>query len=215
MLKIKQFAFNPFGVSTFVVFDSDSLDAIVVDPGMVSDRERKLFDDFIESQQLKVRQVVNTHLHLDHCFGDNYVRDKYGVKVAANILDASLASNLQRQAAEFGMVLDNDESVEIDVPLNDGDTITVGKYKIEALHVPGHSPGSMVLYCPEANVAIAGDVLFRGAVGRTDLLGGDHKKLIEGIKAKLMPLPDDTLVLPGHGPATSIKDERNSNPFLR
>ncbi len=214
MLKIKQFAFNPFGVSTFVVYDPDTLDAIIVDPGMVTDRERKLFDDYIIEHHLNVHQVVNTHLHLDHCFGDNYVRDKYGVKVAANILDAPLAQNLKRQAAEFGLVLDIDDSVEIDVPLNEGDTIAVGNYKIELIHVPGHSPGSLVLYCKEANVAIVGDVLFRGSIGRTDLPGGNHNQLINGIKSKLMPLPDDTMVLPGHGPATTIKYEKASNPYL-
>lgn len=215
MLKIKQFAFNPFGVSTFIVYDSDTRDALAVDPGMVSERERRFFDDFVAQQELKIEQVVNTHLHLDHCFGDNYVRDKYGVKVAANILDAPLAENLQRQAAQFGLVLDKDETVEVDVPLNEGDVITVGNYKIDVLHVPGHSQGSIILYCKEANVAIVGDVLFRGSIGRTDLPGGNHQQLIDGIKAKLLKLPDDTMILPGHGPATTIKSEKAANPYLR
>lgn len=215
MLQIKQFAFNPFGVSTFVVYDPDTHDALVVDPGMVTARERSLFDNFIEAHQLKVEQIINTHLHLDHCFGDNYVRDKYGVKVAANVLDAPLGRDIARQGAEFGIVLDNAESVEIDVPLTEGDTVTVGNYKLNVLHVPGHSPGSIVLYCPEANVAIVGDVLFRGAVGRTDLEGGDHRLLIDGINAKLLTLPDQTMVLPGHGQATSIKSEKATNPYLR
>ena len=215
MLKIKQFAFNPFGVSTFIVYDSDTRDALVVDPGMVSERERRFFFFFVSQQQLKIEQVVNTHLHLDHCFGDNYVRDKYGVKVAANILDAPLAENLQRQAAQFGMVLDKDETVEVDVPLNEGDVISVGNYKIDVLQVPGHSQGSIILYCKEANVAIVGDVLFRGSIGRTDLPGGNHQQLIDGIKAKLLKLPDDTMILPGHGPATTIKSEKAANPYLK
>jgi len=215
MLKIKQFAFNPFGVSTFIVYDTDTHDALIVDPGMTSDRERKFFDDFITAQQLKVKQVVNTHLHLDHCFGDNYVRDKYGVKVAANTLDAPLAQNLARQAATFGMILDRDESVEVDVPLSEGDTISVGNYKFEVLHVPGHSPGSIVLYCAEGAVAIVGDVLFRGSVGRTDLEGGNQRLLIDGINAKLMTLPGKTMVLPGHGPATTIETEKATNPYIR
>lgn len=215
MLKIKQFAFNPFGVSTFIVYDTDTHDALIVDPGMTSDRERKFFDDFITAQQLKVKQIVNTHLHLDHCFGDNYVRDKYGVKVAANTLDAPLAQNLARQAATFGMILDRDENVEVDVPLSEGDTISVGNYKFEVLHVPGHSPGSIVLYCAEGAVAIVGDVLFKGSVGRTDLEGGNHRLLIDGINAKLMTLPGKTMVLPGHGPATTIETEKATNPYIR
>ena len=215
MLKIKQFAFNPFGVSTFIAYDTDTREAIVVDPGMISDRERKIFDDFISTNQLKVKQIVNTHLHLDHCFGDNYVRDRYGVTVAAGLPDASLGRNLARQAAEFGMVLDSEDSVGIDVPLNEGDVITVGNYSFEVLHVPGHSPGSIVLYCAEGAVAIVGDVLFKGSIGRTDLEGGNHRLLIDGIKAKLLPLPGKTMVLPGHGPATTIEAEKTSNPYIR
>ena len=105
--------------------------------------------------------------------------------------------------------------VEIDVPLSEGDTVTVGNYRLSVLHVPGHSPGSLVLYCPEAAVAIVGDVLFRGSVGRTDLPGGDHRLLLDGIRAKLLPLPGDTLVLPGHGPATTIGAEKAANPYLK
>ncbi len=137
------------------------------------------------------------------------------MKVAANILDAPLAENLQRQAAQFGMVLDKDETVEVDVPLNEGDVISVGNYKIDVLQVPGHSQGSIILYCKEANVAIVGDVLFRGSIGRTDLPGGNHQQLIDGIKAKLLKLPDDTMILPGHGPATTIKSEKAANPYLK
>ena len=216
MLQIKQFSFNPFGVSTFVVYDPDTLDALVVDPGMVTDRERALFDNFVASHRLKIGQIVNTHMHLDHCFGDNYVRDRYGAKVAASVLDAPLGRSIGRQAEDFGIALDGvPGGVEIDVPLSEGDTVTVGNYRLSVLHVPGHSPGSLVLYCPEAAVAIVGDVLFRGSVGRTDLPGGDHRLLLDGIRAKLLPLPGDTLVLPGHGPATTIGAEKAANPYLK
>ena len=216
MLQIKQFSFNPFGVSTFVVYDPDTLDALVVDPGMVTDRERALFDNFVASHRLKIGQIVNTHMHLDHCFGDNYVRDRYGAKVAASVLDAQLGRSIGRQAADFGIALDGvPGGVEIDVPLAEGDIITVGNYRLSVLHVPGHSPGSLVLYCPEAAVAIVGDVLFRGSVGRTDLPGGDQRLLLDGIRAKLLPLPGDTLVLPGHGPATTIGAEKAANPYLK
>lgn len=214
MLKIKQFAFNPFGVSTFIAYDTETRDAMVVDPGMISDREHKIFDDFISTNRLNIKQIVNTHLHLDHCFGDNYVRDKYGVKIYANLLDAPLGKNLSRQAAEFGLVLENEDNVETDIPLNEGDVITVGNYQFDVLQVPGHSPGSIVLYCAEGSVAIVGDVLFKGSVGRTDLEGGNHRLLIEGIRSKLLSLPGKTMILPGHGPATTIESEKASNPYI-
>lgn len=216
MLKIKQFAFNPFQVSTFVVYDPDSLDAIVVDPGMTSAAEYKRLDNFIEENKLKVQQVVNTHLHLDHCFGDNYVRDKYGVKVAANVEDAPLGSSIATQASSFGIHLDGpSEAVVIDVPLKEGDVVKVGNNDLQVLHVPGHSKGSIVLYSPQGKFAIVGDVLFQGSIGRTDLPGGDHATLVNGIRKKLFTLPDETLVLPGHGPMTSIGAEKASNPYVR
>ncbi len=216
MLKIKQFAFNPFQVSTFVVYDPDTLDAIVVDPGMTSAAEERKLDDFIAQNSLKVQQVVNTHLHLDHCFGDNYVRDKYGVKVAANLEDAPLGKSIGTQAAEFGIHLSGpSEAVEIDVPLKEGDVIKVGNSELQVLHVPGHSRGSIVLYSPEGHFAIVGDVLFQGSIGRTDLPGGDHRTLIDGIRKKLFTLPDNTLVLPGHGPMTNIGTEKATNPYFR
>lgn len=214
MLKIRQFAFGPFGVNTYIVFDSDTRDAIVIDPGMTSSAEQSHLDKYIQAENLKVQQIINTHLHLDHCFGDNYVRDKYGVKVAAHVSDAPLGANLASQAASFGIRGIDDSPVSIDVRLEEGDIIKVGHSELQVLHVPGHSPGSIILYSPDGGFAIVGDVLFKGSIGRTDLPGGDYATLVNGIKAKLLPLPDNTLVLSGHGPSTTIGSEKRSNPFL-
>ena len=215
MLKVRQFAFNPFGENTYVVYDADTRDAIVVDPGMTSAREHAHFDDFVAREHLKINQIVNTHLHLDHCFGNNYVRDKYGVKTAAHIGDAQLGQMLGSQMQAFGVGADDQRSVDIDVPLHQGDTIAVGNSTLEVLEVPGHSQGSIVLYSREGNFAIVGDVLFRGSIGRTDLPGGDHATLIRGIKEKLLTLPDSTLILPGHDASTTIANERHHNPYLQ
>lgn len=215
MLKIKQFVFNPFGVSTFIIYDTDTLDAITVDPGMTDDSERYLFDTFIETNKLKLRQIVNTHMHLDHCFGDNYVRDRYGVKIAANPADAALGHGLAAQARMFGMILPENETgdVEIDTPVAGGDKIKVGNYDLEVLDVPGHSPGSIALYSHNGHFAIVGDALFRGAIGRTDLPGGNHSTLLDSIRTKLYTLPDETMVLPGHEAHTTIGNEKASNPY--
>lgn len=216
MIKVKQFAFNPFGVNTFILFDSDKLKATVVDPGMFNAAERKLFDDFISSNNLNVLQVINTHMHTDHCIGNNYVRDKYGVKVAAHPADAFLGENLGMQARAYGFPVESDnEHATIDVNLADGDTIDCDGFSLKVLHVPGHSPGSVALYCPEGGFVIAGDALFRHSIGRADLPGGDHDTLIESIRTKLLTLPDETKVLPGHDMFTTIADERTGNPYLR
>lgn len=214
-MKVKQFVFNPFGVSTFIIYDSESKAAIAIDPGMLNSAEQKEFDSYIAENNLKLTQIVNTHLHLDHCFGNNYVRDKYGIKVAAHPDDAFLGNSLVEQASRFGIRLTgNDTKAGIDIELKDGDSIKVGAHTLKVLHVPGHSPGSIALYCAEGGFVIAGDVLFKGSIGRTDLQGGNLDTLLDSIHSRLMTLPDSTNVLPGHDRFTTIGAERATNPYI-
>ncbi len=214
-MKVKQFVFNPFGVSTFIIYDSESKTAIAIDPGMLNSAEQKEFDSYIAENNLKLTQIVNTHLHLDHCFGNNYVRDKYGIKVAAHPDDAFLGSSLVEQASRFGIRLTgNDTKVGIDIELKDGDNIKVGAHTLKVLHVPGHSPGSIALYSAEGGFVIGGDVLFKGSIGRTDLQGGNLDTLLNSIHSRLMTLPDSTNVLPGHDRFTTIGAERATNPYI-
>lgn len=214
MLRVKQFVFNLFGESTFIVADEATGDAIVVDPGMSDDDERKRFDDFIEDNHLKLTGVVNTHMHVDHCLGANYVRDRYGVPVRAHSADAFLGEAAADQAARFGM-RGRASAVVIDEPLKAGDEIILGDERLEVIHVPGHSPGGIALYSPTGKFVIAGDSLFAGSIGRTDLPGGDHSTLVRSVREHLLTLPDDTLVLPGHGEPTTIGREKSHNMFLR
>ncbi|MDO4319862.1 MAG: MBL fold metallo-hydrolase [Bacteroidales bacterium] len=214
MLRVKQFIFNAFGESTFVVADEATGDAIVVDPGMADDDERRRFDDFITENKLKLTGVVNTHMHVDHCMGANYVRDRYGVPVRAHSADAFLGEAVAEQAARFGMQ-GKVSAVTIDAPLKAGDEILLGDERLEVIHVPGHSPGGIALYSPTGKFVIAGDSLFAGSIGRTDLPGGDYDTLRNSIREGLLGLPDDTLVLPGHGEPTTIGRERMNNMFLR
>ena len=213
MLKVKQFVFNMFGVNTYLVIDPDSKEAAVIDPGMYGSDEQKEFDDYVKTNNLKIIEVINTHLHLDHCFGDNYVKDKYGVKVAANIADAPLGADITTQMRRFGG-RDAVKGVTIDVPLEDGDIITIGKERLVVITVAGHSPGGIALYSSDGNFVIAGDSLFRRSIGRTDLPGGNQRQLIDNIRKKLFTLPDDTMVLPGHDRFTTIGDEKMANPFV-
>ena len=212
MLRIKQFIFNDFGESTYLITDEATKDAIVVDPGMASKDDYKRFDDFVKDNGIKVKQIVNTHLHIDHCFGINYVRDKYGVNVAAHVDDAPLGDQLSVQARMFGIPGDY-KGVAIDVPLADGDVISVGKEKLYVIHTPGHTQGGICLYSPDGKFLISGDTLFQHTIGRTDHPGGNHEQLVESVNNKLLTLPDDTLVLSGHGPATTIGEEKLHNPF--
>lgn len=213
MLKVKQFAFSLFGVNTYLVIDEATKDAIVIDPAMADPAEQKEFDDYVRESKAKITQIVNTHLHLDHCFGENYVKDKYGVPVAASIDDAPLGESMALQYSKFGLK-GNNGNVHIDVPLKDGDIIHIGDSELKVLATPGHTPGGLCLYSPNGKIIFSGDTLFQGSVGRTDLAGGNHNQLIKSIREKLFTLPNDVTVLPGHGPHTTIGWEKSHNPYV-
>lgn len=214
MLHIHTLPFNMFGVNTYILWNSDTDEAAVIDPGMCNTRERYTLDSFISQHGLQVKQLINTHMHVDHIFGDLYIKEKYGTPIQASPLDAFLGDKADMQCRMFGLPGDM-ASVGIDVELTDGMTINLCGLEAHILSVPGHSPGSIVIYLPEAKAAFTGDVLFQGSIGRTDLVAGNHSQLINGIKTKLMALPDDTVVYPGHGSPTTIGAEKRSNPYIR
>ncbi len=213
MLEIRNFTFNMFGVNTYVVWNPTTKEATIIDPGMVNICEENQIDAFITDNGLKVTQLINTHMHLDHILGDKWVADKYGVKVKASVDDEFLGKQSPAQARMFSLPL-NPQPVTIDEPLKDGDIINIGGEEVKVFSVPGHSPGSLVLYFPVSGWVITGDVLFEGSIGRTDLVAGNHKLLIESIRKKLLNLPDSTIVFPGHGNPTTIGREKSLNPYL-
>lgn len=215
MLRIKRFVFNPFGENTYLAWDDTNNEAAIIDPGMTDEAERRLLAEFIEANRLKVTQIINTHLHLDHCFGDNYVKEKYGAQIKASPLDGSLGASVDTQASMFGLHIDPKYNVTTDVPLHDGDTLSIGAYTFEVIAVPGHSPGGIALYCPEARIAFVGDSIFAGGIGRTDLPGGDYDTLIEALRTQVLSLPPETQLLPGHDRPTTVAAEASTNPYLR
>lgn len=213
-MEIKQFEFNLFGVNTYITWDEASRQAAVIDPGMTSRAEVNQIDGFIAEKSLTVTHLINTHMHIDHSFGVEYIRKRYGVKLEAHPDDSFLATQLSEQARMFHLPMSVDE-LSIDHELREGDIIKFGTDSLRVLHVPGHSPGSIVLYNEKADFVITGDVLFNGSIGRTDLPGGNHGVLLEGIAGKLLTLPLSTVVYPGHGPSTTIGREIQFNPFLK
>lgn len=208
MMKIVKFQFNMFGENCYVVYDPASRQAMVVDPGMLTENERQAIDGFIAREQLTVKYLVNTHLHLDHAFGNAHISNKYGVKTRAHSADIPLGSNLRRQAEQFGIFdVQIGEIGEVE-PLKEGDILTLGNDEIKVIHTPGHSPGGIALYAPTDGWVITGDSLFAdGGIGRTDLPGGNHQQLIDSLKTKLFTLPGETKIIPGHGPVSTIADE--------
>lgn len=213
-MKVARFEFSLFGINTYVVYDPETRECAIIDPGMLDQREFDALDNFIAREQLTVTHLINTHLHIDHAIADTYVSKKYGVPVEAHPADEILGQRLDNQAQMFGLS-EQAEGIAINSYLSEGDKIRIGKGELEVLHVPGHSPGSVVLYDRADGFIIAGDVLFQGSIGRTDLPGGSMTELLTGIRSKLLTLPDNTIVYPGHGSETTIGHERGSNLFLK
>lgn len=212
-MDVSRFELNPFGENTYILWHKMAKKAIVVDPGMMRDDERDLIVDFLDRHELTLQAVILTHIHIDHVTGAKWLADKYGVKILANKGDELLASSLPLQAQLFGLKIDV-PSFNIDQALKDGDELMLGDEKIVVIATPGHSPGGICLYMPDSATVISGDTLFEGSIGRTDLPGGNFDRLISSIKTKLLTLPDDTVVAPGHGYTTTIGAEKQNNPFL-
>lgn len=213
MLKVHTLTFNMFGVNTYIISDDQTKECIIVDPGMMSKSEENRLSDFLEANNLKPKHLVNTHLHIDHVAGNSYVSNKYNLGLKASLDDEFLGERISNQAQMFGLPI-NVNNVKIDLPISENDTIKIGDSEVKIIYVPGHSPGSIVIHATKERFIISGDALFQGSIGRTDFPGGDYTTLISNIKSKLLILPDDTVIYPGHGPSSTIKNERKNNPFL-
>jgi glyoxylase-like metal-dependent hydrolase (beta-lactamase superfamily II) len=211
MLKIEKFVVNPLQENSYVVSD-DSGECIFIDPGFYFPEECDEIKDYVEVNNLKPVLIANTHCHFDHIMGVEFIRKEYGIPFVAHPDDAFWIVNAVEQGKLFGFNMDPvkapDSFFQKDGKLKFGNTA------FEIIHVPGHSPGHVVFYSGNANVLIAGDVLFYGSIGRSDLPGGDYQKLVANIKNKLFNLPDETDVFCGHGPETTLRNEKEFNPFL-
>lgn len=213
MLKLKEFTFNPFGEVTYIVWDDRSLEAAIIDPGMDTPEEEAVLDNFIADNHLNVKYLLLSHLHIDHVWGVPHVKDKYGVEITAHNDGGYLGAIINAQAQMFGLKK-SPGNIKIERTITDGDKIVLGDEALEVLHVPGHSPGGLVFYAPNEKFLIAGDVIFRNSIGRTDLPGGNYRQLVDGISKKILTLPPETIIYPGHGPATTVAEEAANNPFL-
>ena len=212
-MKIKKFEFNMFPVNCYVLWD-ETLEAVVIDAGCFYEEEKQMLKNYIISKGLKVKHLLNTHLHCDHIFGYRFMWQEFGLKAEAGQLDEFWIAQAPAQSRMFGFKFD-EEPVELGKYLCDGDVISFGNTQLEVIHVPGHSPGSMVFYSKEDNCLFTGDVLFQGSIGRADLAGGNFDELREHICSRLFILPPETTVYPGHGDSTTIGIEKVENPFFR
>jgi glyoxylase-like metal-dependent hydrolase (beta-lactamase superfamily II) len=211
-MTIKTFIFNPFQENTYLLYDGTN-EAIIIDAGCIFEAEKLALLTFIKDNNLNITRIINTHLHLDHQFGNRYLFQTLGIKPEACHEDEFLLDTAVEQARSYGFPID-EEAQPLGGYIIENQEITFGVSSLKALHVPGHSPGSMAFYSEKDGVLISGDVLFQGSIGRTDLPKGDYATLILSITKKLLPLPDSTIVYCGHGPTTTIGYEKKNNPYL-
>ncbi len=204
---------NPFVENIYILWNEDSHNAIIIDPGMMQEHERKMIAQFVEEKGLNIQRVLLTHCHVDHAASARWVAKRYGVQVEACEADLPVAQAMLQQAQMFHLKIDA-EPLTIDHALKEGDVIALDDEKIYVLETPGHTPGGLTFYIPGLSLAITGDTIFQSSIGRTDLPGGNMQQLLKSINDKIMTLPDDTTLAPGHGQPTSVGNERQYNPYL-
>lgn len=210
MIQIHNFVFNPFMENTYILWD-ETKEAIIVDPGCYEEAEKQQLVDYIENNDLRVVKIINTHCHIDHVFGNEFVKNTFGADIFIHPSDEETLKAVKMYAPAYGF--SHFEESKNYLFFEEGDVVTFGQSKLKVLFVPGHAPGHVVLVEESQNICIGGDVLFDGSIGRTDLPGGDHDLLVDNIRSKLFSLGDETVVYPGHGGTTTIGKEKISNPF--
>lgn len=213
MLKLDSFVFNPFAENTYIVYDDTTLECVIIDAGCSNKAEEDQLLGFVDSHRLKPLMVVCTHGHVDHIIGNEAVKKRYGVKLAAHPDTQPDFIQAKRHGAWLGLS-PNGEFPLPDIDLKDGEIIKIGESTLEVICTPGHARGSISLYAEIEGWVFTGDALFCRSIGRTDLAGGNYEQLRESIRERLFHLPDDTTVFPGHGESTTIFDEQRYNMFL-
>ena len=211
-MNIKSFVFNAFYENTYLLASSN-LETIILDPGCYEDFEKKELTDFIKTNKLKPIAIINTHCHIDHVLGNDYLKKLYDIPLWIPATEKNLLKSVSTYATSMG--IQNYQEAQPDKLLSEKDVITFGSDKLEILYAPGHSEGHLMFYHAAEKSLMAGDVIFRESIGRTDLPGGNFKTLEESIKNQVYTLPEAVKIYPGHGPSTTVGHEKKHNPFVK
>src|SRR5690348_4233399 len=211
MFHVKVLTFNAVQENTYLLFN-EKKSCIIIDPGFYTDEEKQELDGFIKTNHLAPKLLLNTHCHLDHVFGNKYIGEAYTLTLHIHKNEEPVLQMAPASGLMFNLPFDNYTGEKIF--LKEGDIVHLDTDELKVIEAPGHSPGSICFYCEKQKFLIGGDVLFKNSIGRPDLPGGNHETLVKNIKEKLFGLPDDVTVYPGHGPATTVGEEKKFNPWI-
>ena len=211
-MDIKSFVFNAFYENTYLL-SSSNLETLILDPGCYENFEKKELTDFIKTNKLKPIAIINTHCHIDHVLGNDYLKKLYNIPLWIPATEKNLLKSVSTYAPTMG--IQDYQEAQPDKLLSEKDVITFGSEKLEILYAPGHSEGHLMFYHAADKSLMAGDVIFRESIGRTDLPGGNFKTLEESIKNQVYTLPEAVKIYPGHGPSTTVGHEKKHNPFVK
>ena len=211
MLQIKLFEFSPIQENTYVLYNEFN-ECLIIDPGCYYDDEKDELVNFLIKMDLKPKMLLNTHCHLDHVFGNKFIAEKFGLTLQIHRNEKLVLDFAPKSGLLYNLPFDNYNGDFI--YLEEGNKILLGNDELTVIEAPGHSPGHICFYCAAQHFIISGDVLFKRSIGRTDLPGGNHETLLKNIREKLFTLPGETKVYSGHGPVTTIGEEKNQNPFF-
>ena len=215
-MKVKQFIFNAFQENCYILSDEVTRRCVIIDPGISNAFELKSVTDYIDHEKLTLERVLLTHCHIDHVMGTGFLADAYAVPICGPVDDAERLPDAEQQSRLFGVPIPS-KIAPITHNLNEGDRLKIGDSDICVYDIPGHSNHGLCFYLPNEKMLFSGDVLFYGSIGRSDFgpsFGCDGEALVDGIRCKLMSLPPDTTVYPGHGPLTTIGQEIQINPYF-
>ena len=212
MITVHTLTYNPYQENTYLLANNNN-ECIIIDPGMHNHQEEAHFENYISNHNLTPVLLLNTHCHVDHVLGNNFVYEKWGLIPQFHEDEIPVFVSVQNYAPQMGFKYQPSPISE--TFLNDEEPIQLNDFNIDIILAPGHSPGHLCYYIKDQNILIGGDVLFYNSIGRTDLPGGNHQTLLDSIKNKIYTLPDSTTVYPGHGPSTNIGFEKKTNPFIR
>lgn len=209
----KAFTFNPVGENTYLIWDEETKEAAIVDAGMSNFHENSAISDVITKEGLHLKYAFQTHMHFDHVWGLMFINETYGLCPMCHRSDESIYWQVPEMTSMFRLSM-NWNLPSVERYLEDGDVFLLGKTEIKVLYTPGHTPGGVSYYVEAAKTLFTGDTLFCDSIGRTDLPGGNMEEELESIKTRIFTLPADTVIYPGHGPATSVGWEQKNNPYL-